>query len=390
MPTLHGDFWIQRINMIMHSKMPLCDVLRTSFDTFSVTLLFCNLTDAHSLWNKYKGTMCHDILLQARQTTGNVDALTTPAIYNRGLLLLEDLVKAIGGQRLDTYSPNTPDRNEDPCPNRLILRETSYNIHKLKQHSPDNATLLNSDQAEKQFTINMRSLLQTGQATTQFSEMLLKIGNGQTTSDDNGYIDTTTIGHTVSSPDDLCSAVYPNLTTEYIEPRLALRQSCSCTYKCSFTHFPTEFLNSQDPPGLPTHEFHLNVGYLFILLRNLNAPTLNAQIITGHGKNETVFILKILLTQTDCPYPMQRLQFPLKFSFAMTINKAKGQSLKVIVLNLRTSYFSHGQLYVACTRVQTTYSSMLLKEKQKVSSTKHPYSGYFSTAFFTSTPNCSR
>ncbi|CAI9742763.1 S6 kinase beta-1-like [Octopus vulgaris] len=48
--------------------------------------------------------------------------------------------------------------------------------------------------------------------------MLFKIVNGQITFDGNGYINTTIIGHTDSSPDDLCSAIYPNLTTEYIKP----------------------------------------------------------------------------------------------------------------------------------------------------------------------------
>ncbi|XP_029634965.1 uncharacterized protein LOC115210502 [Octopus sinensis] len=273
----------------------------------------------------------------------------------------------------------------------------------------------------------MRSLIQTGQPTTQFSEMFLKIGNGQITSDDNGYIDTTTIGHTISSPVDLCSAVYLNLTMEYIKPgwlrdravlaptnaavntlnydllsQLPSQERCyrsvdTVNYLNQVTHFPT---------GLPPHELHLKVGCPVILLRNLNAPTLcngtrlvvkqmmdhviEAQIITGHDKNDTAFIQKIPLNPIDCSYPMQRLQFLLKLSFAMTINKAQGQSLKVVGLDLRTSCFSHGQFYVGCSRVNHPDNiSLLLKEKPKMS-TKQPYSIYSSTAIFTSTLNCSR
>ncbi|GAN02958.1 ATP-dependent DNA helicase PIF1 [Mucor ambiguus] len=46
-------------------------------------------------------------------------------------------------------------------------------------------------------------------------------------------------------------------------------------------------------------------------------------------------------------------QFPLKVSFAMTINKSQGQSLtKKVNLDLsRSSVFMHGQLYVAMSRV---------------------------------------
>ncbi|CAI9721407.1 Hypothetical predicted protein [Octopus vulgaris] len=112
----------------------LCHSLHKLQHLFAIMLVFCNLTDVHSLRNKYKDSMFHDILLQTHQITGNVDSSTTPAIYNRGLLRLEDLVMATGGQKLGAYSLNTLDRKEDACPNHLILREISYNIHKRKQY----------------------------------------------------------------------------------------------------------------------------------------------------------------------------------------------------------------------------------------------------------------
>jgi ATP-dependent exoDNAse (exonuclease V) alpha subunit len=40
-------------------------------------------------------------------------------------------------------------------------------------------------------------------------------------------------------------------------------------------------------------------------------------------------------------------------AFAMTINKTQGQSLSVAGVKLESSCFSHGQLYVACSRVGT-------------------------------------
>jgi len=51
------------------------------------------------------------------------------------------------------------------------------------------------------------------------------------------------------------------------------------------------------------------------------------------------------------PFKFKRLQFPVKLSFAMSINKAQGQSLEVVGLNLAEPVFSHGQLYVGCSRV---------------------------------------
>ena len=54
---------------------------------------------------------------------------------------------------------------------------------------------------------------------------------------------------------------------------------------------------------------------------------------------------------TDIPFEFKRIQFPVRLAFAMTINKAQGQSLQVCGLNLKNPCFSNGQLYVACSRV---------------------------------------
>ena len=43
-------------------------------------------------------------------------------------------------------------------------------------------------------------------------------------------------------------------------------------------------------------------------------------------------------------------QFPIKSWFAMTINKAQGQSINNLGVYLPQPVFSHGQLYVALTR----------------------------------------
>ncbi|XP_026820637.1 uncharacterized protein LOC113559211 [Rhopalosiphum maidis] len=54
---------------------------------------------------------------------------------------------------------------------------------------------------------------------------------------------------------------------------------------------------------------------------------------------------------TDVPFEFKRLQFPVRLAFAMTINKSQEQSLSVCGINLENPCFSHGQLYVACSRV---------------------------------------
>ncbi|UYV81890.1 hypothetical protein LAZ67_21000046 [Cordylochernes scorpioides] len=78
-----------------------------------------------------------------------------------------------------------------------------------------------------------------------------------------------------------------------------------------------------------------------------------ATILTGCFQNEEVFIPRIPLIHDDkhSPLHFKRLQFPIQVSFSMSINKAQGQSLKIAGIDLEQPCFSHGQLYVACSRV---------------------------------------
>ena len=104
-----------------------------------------------------------------------------------------------------------------------------------------------------------------------------------------------------------------------------------------------------------------------ILLRNINQPKLcngtclsvkklmtniiEAKILTGPFKGEDVVIPRIPMIPTDMSFQFKRLQFPIRLAFAITINKAQEQSLELCGLYLLTDCFSHGQLFVACSRV---------------------------------------
>ncbi|XP_078476807.1 uncharacterized protein LOC144737807 [Lampetra planeri] len=57
------------------------------------------------------------------------------------------------------------------------------------------------------------------------------------------------------------------------------------------------------------------------------------------------------LDTKDFPFRLRRKQFPIVPAFAMTINKAQGQTVHNLGLYLPTPCFSHGQLYVALSRV---------------------------------------
>jgi hypothetical protein len=77
------------------------------------------------------------------------------------------------------------------------------------------------------------------------------------------------------------------------------------------------------------------------------------RILSGKHRGETAFIPRISLdtaTSSGLPFTLRCRQFPIRLAFAMTINKAQGQSLKVVGIHLHTPVFSHGQLYVAISR----------------------------------------
>jgi ATP-dependent DNA helicase PIF1 len=67
---------------------------------------------------------------------------------------------------------------------------------------------------------------------------------------------------------------------------------------------------------------------------------IEATILNGKFKEKDV------LLPTDIPFEFKRLQFPVRFAFAMIINKAQGQLLQVCGLNLENPCFSHEHLSI--------------------------------------------
>ena len=69
---------------------------------------------------------------------------------------------------------------------------------------------------------------------------------------------------------------------------------------------------------------------------------------------------KLSSTDEDFPFILERTQFPDRPCFAMTVNKSQGQSVKMVGVDLQTNAFTHGQLYLALSRVTSLDGLTLL------------------------------
>jgi len=89
---------------------------------------------------------------------------------------------------------------------------------------------------------------------------------------------------------------------------------------------------------------------------------LEENVISGSNIGEKVFITRLSLSPSDVkiPFKFQRRQFPISVSFAMTINRSQGQSLKSVGIYLSSPVLSHGELYVAILRVTSKQGLKIL------------------------------
>ena len=132
-----------------------------------------------------------------------------------------------------------------------------------------------------------------------------------------------------------------------------------------------EFLNSLNPQSLPQFKLRLRQYAILMLTRNFNISEglcngtrllildlrnnfLKCRILTGDKSGNITFIHRITLyPDNDYPFTFSRRQFPIKLAFAMTINKAQGQTFESIGFDLEKDVFTHGQMYVALSRVKS-------------------------------------
>jgi ATP-dependent DNA helicase PIF1 len=90
------------------------------------------------------------------------------------------------------------------------------------------------------------------------------------------------------------------------------------------------------------------------VVRGFQNNSIDAEIVNGQHARKRAFIPTIPMSPSEdltLLFKFKRKQFLIRLSFAMTINKAQGQTISNVGIYLPEPVFSHGQLYVALSAI---------------------------------------
>jgi hypothetical protein len=251
----------------------------------------------------------------------------------------------------------------------------------------------------------------------EFEEYLIKIGNGtEKILNNNNLIELPSdICIKDDNPQSLISWVYNDFATKFHDSNYLTKRAILCTTNRTVkrlnniilnilpnkittlystdtpidegqvSNYPIEYINQFECNGLPSHELTLKPNSIIMLMRNLNLDeglcngtrlivknikqhVIEAEILTGKKKGAVIFIPRITLfpEENESPFSFKRRQFPIKLAFALTINKAQGQTINKVGLFIDTNLFCHGHLYTAMSRVCDKNSIKIMFKKRKI------------------------
>lgn len=246
------------------------------------------------------------------------------------------------------------------------------------------------------------------EAALQYPEYLLRVGEGRLEQGEEGNVDLPKSVNIIESRDELIKEVFGGLEKGYangtwLTSRVILATTNANlrslndavgdrfpgkyrTYRSADSAnsdnpelqkameltYPQELLNSVETgSSLPEHLLRIKKGFIVMLLRNIrprdghvngtryvvenmSANLLFLRAVSGTHRGNALALPRMNCSPgvEDFPIPgFRRCQYPVRVCFAMTINKAQGQSVSgKLGIDLSSGCFSHGQLYVALSR----------------------------------------
>jgi ATP-dependent DNA helicase PIF1 len=177
------------------------------------------------------------------------------------------------------------------------------------------------------------------------------------------------------SLEDLINEVFPNIQERFNEEGYLNSRSILCPYNAG-VDFVNNIVLSSIPIAAREYPFKattrkgvlqvvrtpltliFKVGCPYIVLKNLRRGICNGTRCIGVEGGEDYIKLRatngIIKGQNFLVHRVQvspeKMQFPIAPCFSMSINKAQGQTLDMVGINLSRPVFAAGQLYVAFTR----------------------------------------
>uniref|UniRef100_A0A0L8H5K9 ATP-dependent DNA helicase n=1 Tax=Octopus bimaculoides TaxID=37653 RepID=A0A0L8H5K9_OCTBM len=233
--------------------------------------------------------------------------------------------------------------------------------------------------------------------SSQFAKDILELGDGKMPLDAAGELDITLLCTIVSSINELKDKVFPNLQDNYynlnwlcertiLAPKNLIVSKLNDqllhflpgnhrTFKSidsmiennAAVNYPTEFLNSLEPPCLPPHTLQLKEGIPIMLLQNLEPPKLcngtrlvvrkvlnhviEAAIISGSGKADDVFIPRVPLISSGAAIPFSfRSHLCYSFLHSCHLCYVNKRVTRVFSFHIHNHYFSGNYGSKECTR----------------------------------------
>jgi hypothetical protein len=116
----------------------------------------------------------------------------------------------------------------------------------------------------------------------------------------------------------------------------------------------------------------------------------SVEVITmGDNEGQTIRIphttFKLIMPYGKS-YQLPRRQFLLHLAYAMTYNKSQSQTLSKVLLNITSPPFSHGQLYVALSRVRDYNNIRFYVTKDQLMQSNISSTGFMFTVDNTCSP----